>query len=225
MTGELGANEIFCRSCGDPIKENAEICPECGVRNAAYSNTATRQSSRTATSGQTTSGGQTSSSSSSSTDTSYDSEPSGSWVLGVKASTVIWGIIVLLTLPTVFLAVQSMGAMGAARFGRGMGSILGSAVFAVFIPLLQLVAWFLFPISLYLDLQYVDYHVDDWPLNGTLYIAGAALLPILTQILTVVSFFLGPLGVFISLIIPSLLTYMGYNHLSTRSRLLDGSTA
>ena len=24
---------FFCRSCGEPIKKEAEICPECGVRN------------------------------------------------------------------------------------------------------------------------------------------------------------------------------------------------
>ena len=25
-------NEVFCRSCGKPIRRNAEICPNCGVR-------------------------------------------------------------------------------------------------------------------------------------------------------------------------------------------------
>lgn len=28
----LGADEVFCTSCGEPIKEEAEMCPECGVR-------------------------------------------------------------------------------------------------------------------------------------------------------------------------------------------------
>lgn len=27
------ADEIFCRSCGQQIKQEAEICPNCGVRN------------------------------------------------------------------------------------------------------------------------------------------------------------------------------------------------
>lgn len=27
------ADELFCRSCGEPIKKAAEICPHCGVRN------------------------------------------------------------------------------------------------------------------------------------------------------------------------------------------------
>lgn len=27
-----GADEVYCRSCGEVIKEQAEICPHCGVR-------------------------------------------------------------------------------------------------------------------------------------------------------------------------------------------------
>lgn len=33
MTSQKSAGEIYCRSCGDTIKERAEICPHCGVRN------------------------------------------------------------------------------------------------------------------------------------------------------------------------------------------------
>lgn len=29
---ELGSDEAFCTSCGEVIKEEAEVCPECGVR-------------------------------------------------------------------------------------------------------------------------------------------------------------------------------------------------
>lgn len=29
---ELGPDEAFCTSCGEVIKEEAEVCPECGVR-------------------------------------------------------------------------------------------------------------------------------------------------------------------------------------------------
>lgn len=32
---EKGPNEIYCRSCGETIKRQAEICPHCGVRNEA----------------------------------------------------------------------------------------------------------------------------------------------------------------------------------------------
>jgi predicted amidophosphoribosyltransferase len=28
---DLAADEVYCTSCGEPIKEDAEICPECGV--------------------------------------------------------------------------------------------------------------------------------------------------------------------------------------------------
>lgn len=33
MSSRKAADEIFCRSCGDLIKKQAEICPHCGVRN------------------------------------------------------------------------------------------------------------------------------------------------------------------------------------------------
>jgi len=29
---EKGPDEVYCSSCGEVIKERAEICPECGVR-------------------------------------------------------------------------------------------------------------------------------------------------------------------------------------------------
>lgn len=31
-TGTPGADEAFCSSCGEVIKKEAEVCPECGVR-------------------------------------------------------------------------------------------------------------------------------------------------------------------------------------------------
>jgi hypothetical protein len=31
MSGELSADEAYCTSCGEVIKEEAEVCPECGV--------------------------------------------------------------------------------------------------------------------------------------------------------------------------------------------------
>lgn len=34
MNGEKGPDEVFCNSCGAIIKQRAEICPECGVRQA-----------------------------------------------------------------------------------------------------------------------------------------------------------------------------------------------
>lgn len=29
---ELASDEVYCTSCGEVIKESAEICPDCGVR-------------------------------------------------------------------------------------------------------------------------------------------------------------------------------------------------
>lgn len=34
-----GADEVFCSSCGEPIKKQAEICPHCGVRQETASST------------------------------------------------------------------------------------------------------------------------------------------------------------------------------------------
>jgi len=33
MGNGKGPDEVFCRSCGEPIKKKAAICPNCGVRN------------------------------------------------------------------------------------------------------------------------------------------------------------------------------------------------
>lgn len=33
MGRQKGADEVFCTTCGAAIKKEAEICPECGVRN------------------------------------------------------------------------------------------------------------------------------------------------------------------------------------------------
>lgn len=38
---EPGENEVYCRSCGKIILEEAEICPECGVRQKPPQNKAT----------------------------------------------------------------------------------------------------------------------------------------------------------------------------------------
>lgn len=33
MVRQKGVDEVFCQSCGEAIKQQAEICPHCGVRN------------------------------------------------------------------------------------------------------------------------------------------------------------------------------------------------
>lgn len=39
------ADEIFCRSCGEVIKREAEICPDCGVRNTNASDSSPQKAS------------------------------------------------------------------------------------------------------------------------------------------------------------------------------------
>lgn len=36
MTEQKVADEVFCRSCGEPIKQASELCPDYGVRNDNY---------------------------------------------------------------------------------------------------------------------------------------------------------------------------------------------
>lgn len=42
---ELGADEVYCTSCGEAIKKDAEICPDCGVRQKGAEDTATHTAS------------------------------------------------------------------------------------------------------------------------------------------------------------------------------------
>lgn len=46
MPREKRADEIFCESCGEPIKKVAEICPHCGVRNIRYERASTQMISK-----------------------------------------------------------------------------------------------------------------------------------------------------------------------------------
>lgn len=68
-----GADEIYCRSCGDVIKRAAEICPHCGVRNQEAP---------------TTSG--TASSTSVHDPAQYDTTVSSSWYWGVAGAVLVW---------------------------------------------------------------------------------------------------------------------------------------
>lgn len=45
---EKAADEVFCRACGTAIKAQAEICPNCGVRNASASTPASDKNKVTA---------------------------------------------------------------------------------------------------------------------------------------------------------------------------------
>lgn len=81
-TKQKAADEVFCRSCGEPIKKNAEICPNCGVRNEEKST-----SSPQAT---------TSNAPSTTHDPSqYETTVSDTWWYGVAGGLVLWIVVIL----------------------------------------------------------------------------------------------------------------------------------
>lgn len=77
-SGEKGADEIFCRSCGQPIKKEAEICPECGVRNEREV--------------QSSAGARTTRQRSKHDPSRYETTVSDAWYWGVVAGVVFWGL-------------------------------------------------------------------------------------------------------------------------------------
>lgn len=84
MSREKAPDEIFCRSCGEPIKREAEICPHCGVRNEAKQSVATDTSGRSI-------------SSFVHDPSAYETTVSENWWYGVAAGTGLWILIFLLT--------------------------------------------------------------------------------------------------------------------------------
>lgn len=78
---EKSADEIFCRSCGETIKKEAEICPHCGVRNKK-----TKSGSR----------GRGTPSSTSHDPSNYETSVSETWWYGVAGGTIAWILILLL---------------------------------------------------------------------------------------------------------------------------------
>jgi predicted RNA-binding Zn-ribbon protein involved in translation (DUF1610 family) len=87
MPREKQADEIFCRSCGEAIKKEAEICPNCGVRNKQA----------------------TSDKSSTTHDPSqYEATVSDTWWYGVAGGTGLWILAFILA----GTAGDSLGAFG-----------------------------------------------------------------------------------------------------------------
>ena len=242
-----GPDEIYCRNCGDVIRQRAEICPECGVQNSAQAgggqSTGAQSAQRSQQAGragaqaqvagaagapnaqgrpagsgtsQPQQGGSTAGGASRSSQArSSRSEPSGSWVNGVRFGALLWLLALLILVPTI-LQYQNVTA------GSGVdpGGMLRSLGLATLLPPVQLLAWVVLPLSLYFDLKYVDYHVDEWPLSGRLYIAAALILPVLTQIFGAAALFLGSGGVAVAAVVPVLLLALSIRHLRTRSRLV-----
>ncbi|WP_348613190.1 hypothetical protein [Halobaculum rarum] len=77
MTKQKAADEVFCRSCGEPIKRASELCPNCGVRNDNYSSAG----------GGSGDGGHDL--------TQHETSVSDTWWYGVAAGTGIWVLLVL----------------------------------------------------------------------------------------------------------------------------------
>lgn len=73
------ADEIFCRSCGETIKKEAEICPECGVRNEKASPSTGHQGD--------------SRPSHTHDPSKYDTTVSDTWWYGVAGGTLLWVIL------------------------------------------------------------------------------------------------------------------------------------
>lgn len=221
-----GPDEIYCRNCGEIIRERAEICPECGVENVAQGGGAQSggsggaqpsQGGGAASAGPAGSAQQSGAAGGAGTARrqSTGSEPSGSWVNGVRVGALLWFLALVVLVPTV-LQYQNVTA------GSGLdpGRMLQSFGLAALLPPIQLLAWIVLPLSLYFDLKYVDYHVDQWPLSGRLYIAGAAILPVLTQVLGAAALFVGSGGAALAAVVPVLLLALSIRHLRTRSRLV-----
>lgn len=215
MGDTKNSDEVFCQSCGEKIKRKAEICPECGVRNETSN--AGRSKSGTATRG-------SGSSQRSGNQTSTEAEPSDSWVLGIKIGAGIWGILAILMLLSALLFRGGLATMGGGA-GAGFGRLFQSLALAGLIPILQFGGWIVVGMSMYGDIQYIDYHTDEWPLNGSLYIAGAILLPILTQIFGVIGFLTGGIGIIATSLIPLLLFGMCIRHLHARNKMLSPDTS
>lgn len=224
MSSDPGPDEVYCIECGEIIREKAEICPECGVGNAAQS-AATPSTGSQPAPGQ-RGGGPTGAAAGATQQTgsaggtptqgqSTGSEPSGSWVNGVRFGALLWFLALLILVPTV-LRYQSVTASP----GLDPGGMMQSLGLAALLPPVQLLAWVVLPLSLYFDLKYVDYHVDEWPLNGRLYIAAAAILPILTQVLGAAALFVGSGGAALAAVVPVALLALSVRHLRTRSRLV-----
>lgn len=82
MSREKGSDEMFCSSCGEIIKKEAEICPSCGVKNKKSSSSASQRT--------------TSSSPSTTHDPSqYETSVSDTWWYGVAGGTALWIVVLL----------------------------------------------------------------------------------------------------------------------------------
>lgn len=157
MSREKAHDEIYCRSCGEPVKKKAEICPECGVPNQ-YSekkgkrNQYQQETQRTSAVGSTSQGQQDTQRTGQSLEgffdslfsseqikhnpSEYDTTVSGSWYYGVAVSVIFW---------IVALALSDIASI---------------------ISILGLIAWVLMPVSIYYDRNFLR-ATTNWNPNLT----------------------------------------------------------
>lgn len=76
--GTKGPDEIYCRSCGERIKKQAELCPHCGVRNDRST-------------------GSTGTSSTAHDPSQHTTSVSGTWWYGVAGGTALWVILLVVS--------------------------------------------------------------------------------------------------------------------------------
>ncbi|QHS16709.1 zinc ribbon domain-containing protein [haloarchaeon 3A1-DGR] len=165
----LRADEVYCTSCGEAIKREAELCPNCGVRNevagggrAGDAGGGTRASG--ASGGRSGRGGPGSTGTAAAGTTAAGSAPGGTgtadaagtsgttvsdtWWYGVAGATALWAVLLVVS---------------------GVGGSLGALG-----GLLVLVAWIGLPASAYFDMQYVRAN-SDWDPNTAVWVLVLAI--------------------------------------------------
>ena len=131
------------------IKAEAEICPNCSVRNTD----APQSRGGTANRG---------------TGTTYGPRRSKNWWVGIVVSALFWA----------FIGAFSYSALSSLATGPSLGaigSILGASLLE---GVFRLGVWVLFPLSMYFDTDYVT-EQSNWNPSGAMYAAIGGVLPII----------------------------------------------
>ncbi len=108
MTRQKESDEVFCRSCGEPIKKQAEVCPACGVKN--------RQKQKSSEPGQqsTTSSSPPTTRSTQHDPSQYQTTVSEDWYYIVAASVIGW--VIFFMLPSAVVGPTLVGLIGLASW-------------------------------------------------------------------------------------------------------------
>lgn len=169
MSNKKGPDEVYCRSCGEPIKKKAEICPNCGVANeytepkrndrqsVQNSSTPTSQqnSQKTLNSPSPSGNAATSSPPNEHDPSDFTTKISGQWHYGVGASVALWIL------------------------GFGMPDPVAGLSF--------LIAWGLMPVSIYFDSQWMR-ATTEWNPESIMWIV-LSVIPLVNILAGIVYFF------------------------------------